>query len=275
MRRRYSSREKVPHDSGRVKSFDFTSLSAFYAVADVARPAGYYQGDSAFEGATREESKNWRFAWPDGLERLADLPEFNIPRAKTARARRWSENDGDTMDMQRFNDGRAFMLQRYRPKTGKKGGGRVQLVRVNVGENCNVCASAMLWKAYAVGRLVEQLEAGGVRVAVDVYASASCFNHAGDSYLMRVPVKAPQDPLNLAAVVAVCTPWFLRRWVINHRTNLTGCLRGAGSSCKLAYDPAALTIDTGECLSREAAERWLKGASERAASAPAWEAGAL
>lgn len=284
MRRRYSSRAarvslpsgSVNLSSGRRKlAFDFPSLVSFYAVADVPRPLSVCQGDEAFEGAKRSDSAAWRFAWPAGVEKLADLPEFNIPRAKTARARRWSENDGDSMDMDRFRDGRAFMLQRYRPKTGARAGGRVQLVRVNIGENCGVEASAMLWKAYAVGRLVEQLEAAGVRVAVDVQYMTLDYDHCGNDYSCRISVKAPESPLNLSGLVAVCAPWFFRRWCLNHIAIQSNCSYGAGHATNLPAAPGSITIEKGECLSKAAAQTWLESVQRSAAALVAIEGGAL
>jgi hypothetical protein len=245
-----------------VLSYD--SLASFFAAAPGVNGGCFSPSSEKWQGASIENSTAWRFSWPEGVKMLATLPGFTVPRAKAARARRWSEVDGDEMSMDRYRDGRAFMRQRYKPRCGVKGG-RVLRVRVNIGENCKCEASSMLWKAYAAGRLVEELENNGVRCEVVVEQYSSGYAHNGSSWRFSCIVKRPEDPLNLAGVVAACAPWFMRRWVLSVVSLLPGaawrCAMGRSGPLPPCDD--AVTIDHGECLSERAAREWLETAAAR------------
>lgn len=245
-----------------VLSYD--SLAAFFAVAPGVNGGCFGSYSEQWQGATLEESSAWRWSWPDGVKMLSRLPGFTVPRAKSARARRWSEIDGDEMNMERYREGRAFMRQRYKPRCGVKGG-RVLKVRINIGENCQCPASAMLWKAYAAGRLVEELENNGVRCEVVIEQFASGYASNGASWRFSCVVKRPEDPLNLAAIVASCAPWFMRRWVLSIVSRFPGAERycSMGRSGCLPPCEDSITIDHGDCLSEREAKSWLESAAAR------------
>lgn len=238
------------------RTFRFTSLTAFYAVNDKNdaehRPAAWIGADPA-EIAAR------RFTWPEGVAQLNQLPELHQHRAHTKRAKRWSEDDGDTMDMERYHDGRPFLRQRYRAETGTKAGGRVQRIRINTAEGANTKAAAMLWKSYAAARIIDALESRGTRCEVVIVCSTrNAYTAGARNYHAEITIKRPAQPLNLAAITTAAAPWMLRRHILDHIRAQPDDKGTGGAPRPMPTDPAALDIETGECLSKASAERWIK-----------------
>jgi hypothetical protein len=238
-----------------MRTYKFQSLTAFYAATERStehRP-------SSWIGATPEEIEARRYSWPEAVKQLDQLPELHQQHAHTKRAKRWTETDGDDMSPERYADSRPFMRQRYRAATAAKTGGRVQKIRINVAESESVSAAAMLWKTYAAARLVDQLESNGTRTEILIVCSTRrAFTRGDADYLLEITIKRPEQPLNVAAIATAASPWMLRRHILDHNTTQTDATGTGGSPRAMPTDPAALDIETGDCLSKAAAEAWIK-----------------
>lgn len=251
--------------SARVYSFD--SLVEWFRAVPAPHPSLACLS-AGWIGASVANATAWRFGWSDGVARLSSLPDIVPAASETGEVRRaWSDQDGDEMDMERYWDGAPFLARRF-----KAAGLRARLgpasVFVNVSERSGVSSDAMLWKAYAVAKLVDSLESTGRRVAVFVGSSArDCFTRGARDYALRIRVKAEDEPLNLSAVVGAASPWFLRLWVLSH----ISCHVDADANCgypralrgsEIVTD-GAFVLDTGEALSKSDAARWLLQSAEQ------------
>ena len=141
--------------------------------------------------------------WPAGVDaalRLIEAPDLATVGASRLR-RRWSPDDGETLDVARFYQGLPCWQQPYRAPGGS--GGRIKTLVAHAGANCNLSADAIAWKAYAAVRYVDAMEAAGFRVAVDVSFATRHSYRDGKGWHCLVHVKEPDDPVDLSQLAAV------------------------------------------------------------------------
>lgn len=237
------------------RTYHFPNLGSLYAAAPARETISADRSD--WIGATPEEITARRFTWTEGARQLDQLPELHRTTAKTQRAKRWSMDDGDEMHLERYHDDRPFLRQRVKINASTARG-RIQKIRINIGESCKVSAGAMLWKAYAAARIIDSLERAGIRCEVETVISArNSFKTGRRDYLCRVTVKRPDQPLNLGAITTAASPWALRWHFLNHIATHSHVADGFGKPQPMPPEPGALDIETGECLSKYAAERWI------------------
>jgi hypothetical protein len=238
------------------KEYNFPSLAALYRQAPDRETI---TADRArFIGADREQIEARRFTWTEGARKLNELPELNRSTAKAKRAKRWSMDDGDDMHVERYHDDRPFMRQRVKVNAGTKRG-RIQKIRVNVAESCKKSADAMLWKTYAAARIVDSLERAGIRCEVETVCSIKDAFTSGTrrDYIARVTVKRADQPLNLGAITTAASPWALRWHFVNHMATHPNHAAAYGRPQHMPPEAGALDIETGECLDKYSAERWI------------------
>jgi hypothetical protein len=238
-----------------VREYHFPNLGSFYAATPARETIS--ESRARWIGASAEEIEARRFTWTEGARQLDQLPELHRSTAKAQRAKRWSSDDGDEMHPERFHDERPFMRQRVKVNAGAKRG-RIQKIRINIGEDCRTQAASMLWKTYAAARIIDSLERAGIRCEVEIVLSArKSFERGRRDYLCRVTVKRPDQPLNLGAITTAASPWALRWHFLNHIATHTDHRPSFGGPQPMPAEAGALDIETGDCLSKYAAERWI------------------
>ena len=205
--------------------------------------------------------------WPAGVDaalRLINAPDLATVGASRLR-RRWSQDDGETLDVARFYEGLPCWQQPYRAPGGS--GGRILTLVAHAGSNCDITASQIAWKAYAVVRYVDAMESAGYRVAVDAsFAARSAYREPDPERGMfrwcgwhcLVHVKQPDDPVDLSQLAAVFSAaafrWYGFTWEACCDWPLESC-RGKDTD-KRPDDPAAVYLPR-EVEDRHSAQRWL------------------
>lgn len=200
--------------------------------------------------------------WPAGVDaalRLLTAPELAAVGNSRLR-RRWSEDDGETLDYARALDGMPCWVQPYRAPGGS--GGRIKTLVAHAGGNAGMTADEIAWKAYAAVRYVDAMESAGYRVAVDVSCAARDCYYDGSGWHALVHVKAPDDPVDLSQLAAVLSAaayrWYGFAWkaVVNAYVN-----SGWGTNYDLRPDDPEVVYLPAEVKSRDSAQRWLAAAN--------------
>ena len=183
--------------------------------------------------------------WSEGLEivdrMLADLDGISLPRPTSRRRRtRFSEDDGDELDYDRFRDGRDFWRSSRRENTR---GPATITVLVDVGANCGVKHSDILWRGAAAIALTKRLEEAGYRVELwTVHLAAHAWQDGCcdvDSF-QAVCLKRPGDPLDISTLVAAVSGWFFRTAMLRiKRLGTLELLDGCGAH----RDPRPVDLD--------------------------------
>ena len=277
-------RTRIIGKNQKIYSDRFDSVSEFFSVVMNAQPKDSYSSkdlcqtlkddNERFRGLTNENIMKYRLNYPEGVESLRMLPELNIRKGGVKYAYRWDDQDGDDMDMPRYFEGMACMRKRYKT-AGDGQQGRFVEVKVKVDENGYVKYSAMLWKTYTLCRIVDQLEAAGIRVRVSVCDYSEMFWGEYQLLGLEIKIKDYNEPLNMGLIATICSPWFFRYWVFKYSaTQFALTSSGVGRSISLgtffsgnekAREELGMTerrdlilIDSGECLSKEAADKFIK-----------------
>ncbi len=197
--------------------------------------------------------------WADGVSaalRLLESPELAAV-GNTRLQRRWSADDGETLDVARCLDGLPCWAQPVRAPGGS--GGRILTLVVHAGGNCNLTADQIAWKAYAAVRWVDAMESAGYRVAVDASFAARHAFADGSGWECTVHVKQPDDPVDLSQLAAVLSAaafrWYGFTWEACENRELRGN-RGADHD-KRPDDPAAVYLPA-HVTDHASAQSWLE-----------------
>jgi hypothetical protein len=266
------NRKTYFHDS-------FESIEEFYSAV-AAEPIEPTTGDSAtalrglscdnesFRGLSNKKILEYKHGYPEGVEALSLLPELNIKKGGVKYAHKWDDNDGDDMSLERYYDGMACMRKRYKT-TGDNQQGRFVEIKVKIDENCDVNYKKMLWKTYTACRIIDQLEDQGIRVKVTICMRSDIYWSGIDVAVLDIVVKDFNQPLNISLLANVCSPWFFRYWVFMYIAK-TKPLTGTGYGTANAFATSGwsgdeitdrkdlIQIDTGQCLSGDSAEEFIK-----------------
>lgn len=197
--------------------------------------------------------------WPDGVAaalRLLQSPDLATV-GNTRLQRRWSADDGETLDVARCLDGLPCWAQPVRAPGGS--GGRVLTLVVHAGGNASLTAQQIAWKAYAAVRWVDAMESAGYRVAVDASFAAKHAFADRSGWDCTVHVKQPDDPVDLSQLAAVLSAaafrWFGFTWESCHTVRVEG---GRGVDCdKRPDDPAAVYLPA-YVTDHASAQSWLE-----------------
>lgn len=234
----------------------FESPAALYAAAGNARG-----GRPEFMGATVHDIHARRWGWAEAVKMLEALPEWKAPPAPGGRwVKTWNDYDGDELDPERLYAGAPCLARRVK-QTGQRIKG-VARVYVNVCENADIKADKMLWKTYAAARLVDSMEAAGQRCEIyAAFASIGTYKEERRDGWICTKIKSSEEPLNVALCLNVFSPWMLRYWyfAIINKTGKAYSHKGSANSINGRSETAgAYIIDTGECLSKDAAARFIE-----------------
>ena len=225
-----------------------------------------------FKGLTNQQIDETKWGYANGItemEKLGAGLEFVNGGSKFTY--KWDEYDGDDMSMERYYEGMPSMRKRFR--TAGDNTGRFVDIYVNIVENANVNYKKMLWKTYAVMKIIDELESMGIRTSLSLAMNSEdsgTYTHDGrmlsiETQYIEVKVKEYDDPANLGLFCSVMSPWFFRHWVFQHFASKYKARWGLGRARGLDKDGLLkdkFYIDTGECLSKESAEEKIKSVSE-------------
>lgn len=275
---------RSPHGYGctiagrRAAAVDFASLAEFYEECDMFakehispwRRRGMWEHmrkeAAHFTGATRADIAARRWGWSDGLKEIERLPVPEILNSGGTWRRTWSDDDGDEWDHERAMNEMPMLRRRVRA-AHERTGSRYCTIIVNVGELCNKTWRDMLFKAFAVARVADTYETSGIRCKIVVI---SPFVH--DYYCGRtsIVVKRHDEPLNVALLLNVTSPWFFRGEILVHRcSGFFDMGHHAGSTLPLVeqtgvlqglFDERERTIilETNSVLDYKSAAEWIQ-----------------
>lgn len=197
-----------------------------------------------------------REPWEEGLdlvERFQDeLARVELPAPLSNRRRLlWDEDEGEEYDLTRDRAGEAPWRRVQRRRLS---GPQVVTVAVNPGASCMMAPEDLAWRPAAALALAAVLEAAGYRAEILVaHPSTQSDSHGGRNLIHGVWCKRAQDGLDLATLVNVTAPWFVRTaWFTD--MNLQYGPRGA-SDC-YGY-PALLTGAAVAALDPGCREVWV------------------
>jgi hypothetical protein len=260
-----------------IRRWEYESLADFYDAAKVGdyaaanrmtRRVGISKNASGeterfvtfahFAGRSFYDALALRWGFPDGAAKIAELPEIQAAATGRSFRRVWAEDDGDDLSVERMDAGLPCLRKRV-PQLGRTGP-RCALVCVNVAELANVDWEKMLWKTYAVCRLVDDYERQGVRCEVDIYKYSTDSFRNYDDGLIRIRLKRADEPLNISLLAAATAPWFFRWWMfIHHNENNPDMRSGVGFAASIdgLVPEGAIVMNPRTCLSKWQAEAWL------------------
>ena len=150
--------------------------------------------------------------WPEGiaqiekLERLLDKSVVERPR-DIRRRRRWSETDGESVDIDRLRSGTPYWEEMKRNSVPQPAPITL-LVECSGAWNKN--PEALFWRGAAAIILADRLESAGWRVEVKVAWPSTRGFADGCDYLPITTVKAADSPLDKASLATAVSAWFYR-----------------------------------------------------------------
>lgn len=215
-----------------------------------------------FNGCSLDEFYERKYNWPGGLNEISRLSELNAMLHATKFEKRWSDYDGDSMDVERYYNEQPFLSRRVKTHGGNRRG-QYRIV-VNLCENSNVNSKNMLWKAYAATRLCDEIESQGNRVEVVIGSFYSHCIRGYDYTWVQCVGKRAQDPVNQGLLCTLMSPWMLRIpyfAILYHYNDCHYRLGHAHTVREYLGDDVekhAVVIDTGDCLSHEAADVFIR-----------------
>jgi len=244
-----------------------TRVSEFASLADLYRdcsPHASRKDSPRFRGATLDEIRERRFAWPEAIAEMQRLAQVIPAPVKQCRfVKKWNDYDGDELDIERLHNGQDPLSRRIKERGGHTRG-QVRKIVINVAESADVPAAAMYCKAYAAGKLCDGIEESGDRAEIYIAAyAAGAFDRGREDFYTSVKIKSAEEPLNIGAVLAASAPWMLRFWFFavmdkagNNGDHVTSS-RGSARGIKHLHEDATV-IDTGEALTMAEAGKWIE-----------------
>jgi hypothetical protein len=183
----------------------YASLTAFYADLGDLEAARDIESES-FSGASHAKAMETRLAWPEPFERL---PAQTIT-GQARRVRTWSEYDGESLDMERYFDGRPCLAR----KVKVYGGQQRKVIRLtrDICYSWLINAEDIKKESVDLMKRIDVEETAGNRCEVVCVARCNRFTTAGHDGSIEVTLKRADEPLNMERIAAGMSPWFFRRW---------------------------------------------------------------
>jgi len=151
-------------------------------------------------------------AWENGLKiyesMMNELRDEKLPQPKAIkRQRRWSEDRGDELNIDRLLRGQAYLEDSYRET--RPGPVSVTII-TDISTSAFVNHDKILWRGAAAVLLTELLERAGYRV--ELWAATHCLRafHNGRSFGAAVRYKCAGDPLDVSTLINGVSGWCYR-----------------------------------------------------------------
>lgn len=173
------------------------------------------------ETATAAVNATWDVGMASFDRMMQELESVELPKPiSRKRRRRWSEDNGDDVNLDRLRAGQPFWQESHR--MARRGPQVITLI-AQTGATADVAAEKLIWRGAAMVALSRVLEEQGYRTEI-IFGSwgRHCYPEGGRSgdglkhALTGVRVKGAGDHVNLAAIVNAASAWF-------HRTITFGC----------------------------------------------------
>lgn len=204
--------------------------------------------------------------WVEGMQTyesmMSELQGEHLPAPQSIRRkRRWSEEDGDEVNVDRLMRGQAYWDQSHRDH--RPGPLNVTLI-TDVATSACVNHMDILWRGAAAVLLTELLEKAGYRV--EMWAATWCLNshRNGRGTLIATNYKRSGDPLDVSTLINGISGWSYRIVYFGsyHCSNSEPC-NGLGNIQSLRkiqkeITPDEQTILVEDIWSRHAAVDWVK-----------------
>lgn len=255
-------------------TISFPNIEQFYKESDTIEPTGDINewtknneiSNPYWIGLSREEIIKSKFCYKEGLDKLKSIEQdFNLGGSK--RIYKWDENDGDDMNYDRFLDNLPCLNKR----TIKKGDGKGKIITiyVSIGENCNVKYQEMLNRSYTVMRLVDYLENLNYRTEIIAYIDVKRLGEYKEERIetlhTEIILKRAEDPLIKGLILNCISPWMLRCHMFKLWSAKFKVYPSYGSSYSPVYTNTnnKIYFRTGECLTKNSCEAYLKELAEK------------
>lgn len=242
----------------------FNTLKSFYA-AEGRNTQIFLRKD--FHGVdTVTEIEDRKYSWKTGIEKL----NIQQPITNAEYKKIYAYDDGDTMDIERYNNNpeMPFMIKRIKNNSGNITGQFAE-INCNITEGYTINADLMLNKTRATVAIVDDLENKGIQCKVTIcFASADTLQRSHEKILIRIVVKNFDQSLNIGLLTATLAPWFLRYHIFNYLKNNFKCNKNLGKALQLSEvekelkkqeknelnNDYIILIDQGECLTKSKIE---------------------
>lgn len=177
---------------------------------------GDLPGNASFMGRRFE---NWdevqaatRSLWPEGMKVYSDMMEkfrhveFDKPK-NIRRVPRWSEDDGDDLDIDRLRSGAPYWRQMHRDH--RPGPQSVTIV-TDICAHYGVQHHNILWRGAAAVTLSTLLESAGYRVELWAGQNNNKLYRNGDDGAQLVCYKRCEEPLDVSSLINGVSGWYFR-----------------------------------------------------------------
>lgn len=255
-------------------TLSFSDLDQFYKESDEVEPTGSHnewkknveRDDPSWVGLPRDEIIKSKYCYKEGLDKLEELhKDFNI--GGTKRTYKWSEDDGDDMNYDRYLDN----LPSLKKRTYAKGSGRGKIVTlyVSIAENCYISYKEMLNRSYTIMRIVDYLENMNYRTEIITYIDIKGLGHYGEEYVstlhIEIPIKKAEDVLIKGLILNCISPWMFRYHVFKLINAKFKTFPSYGQSYTPSYSDTENKIyfRTGECLSEASSKAKIEQLAEK------------
>jgi hypothetical protein len=168
---------------------------------------GYDGGFSGVAAAAEAAAKTWAKGLRIVEGMLAELDSADMPQPTSRRRkRRWSEDSGDDVCLDRMRSGQRFWRDTHR--THVKSSGTITVI-CDVRAAGGVSWDAALWRAVSAIVLTYLLERAGYRVELwAAQAEYMMFENADGFTACRI--KRHGEPLDIGAAITGMSTWFYR-----------------------------------------------------------------
>ena len=217
---------------------------------------------SRWVGLMKKKILESKYSYPEGISKLEEVKEDLLVTASSSFKNKWEDVDGEEMSMERMYDELPFMSKRVR-KHGFLNGKFIKLF-ISIDEHSGIEYEKMLNKTYTAVSIIDYLESMGYRTEVYATVRAKNVGTRGSDNVkqlyVEIPIKKIDEILNIGLLLTLLSPWAFRYWTLllmaaNIYTNW-GMGQPSYERPELKY--GTLYINTGDCLSKESSQDFIK-----------------
>lgn len=255
-------------EKGLKLSITLNSLDEFYKECDNIEGGSAHEvsmlnitDDKDFRGMSLMDIHKYKWNYTEGLSKLKKI-EGDLFLGGRKHKYKYDDNDGDTMNFDRYIEGLPSLKRRV--PTHGSGNGKFVRLHISICENCWCSAESLMIRAYTAMRIIDMLESQGYRVQISAYAdneNPGTLNNKEIDYLgVEVIIKKFEDPLIKGQILTSISPWFFRYWMFKFWNAKFRMHWGYGQACRPIKKESAsdIYIQTGEALTKKDAENTIK-----------------